>query len=86
MDIIHQYYNEIVLAFSNYDTDFNDGTIVIFAPDDAKPFDTVCAKIEQQIQRIGEMLELRDKEVVIRIQRTGESKEVRLPTNDKDMQ
>ena len=85
MDIIHQYYNEIVLAFNNYDTDFEDGVIVIYVPDDKKPFDTICDKIDLQIRRIAETLDLRDKEVIIRIQRTGESKEIRLEENQDEL-
>lgn len=85
MDIIHQYYNEIVLAFNNYDTNFQDGVIVIYVPDDGKPFDVVSDKINLQIQRIGEMLDLRDKEVVIRIQRTNESKEIQLEKNQDEI-
>jgi hypothetical protein len=84
MDIIHQYYNEIVLAFNNYDTDFEDGVIVIYVPDDNKPFDIISDKIDLQIQRIAETLDLRDKEVVIRIQRTDESKEIRLEKNQDE--
>ena len=85
MDIIHQYYNEIVLAFNNYDTDFRNSVIIIYVPEDGKPFDVVCAKINQQIQRIAEMLDVRDKEVIIRIQRTNESKEIRLEKNEEEL-
>lgn len=78
MDIIYQYYNEIVLTFRAYDTDFQNGVIIIHVPDDSKPFDVVFDKINQQIQRIAETLDTRDKEVLIRVQREGESREIRL--------
>lgn len=78
MDIIYQYYNEIVLTFRDYDTDFQNGVIIIYVPDDSKPFDVVFDKINQQIQRIAETLDTRDKDVLIRVQREGESREIRL--------
>ena len=79
MNIVHQYYNEIVLAFNSYDTDLRDGMIVIYVANDGKPFDTVCNKIHLQIQKIEEMLEERSREVVIRVQRSDQFKEIRLP-------
>jgi hypothetical protein len=84
MDIIHQYYNEIVLVLSNYDTDFQGNIVIIHVPDDGKPFDVVYKKIHQQIQKIEQMLDSRDKEVVIRIQRTNESKDILLEKNDEE--
>ncbi|HEY1006036.1 MAG TPA: hypothetical protein VGD92_02615 [Sphingobacteriaceae bacterium] len=75
MDIVYQYYNEIVLTFRDYETDYRAGVIVIFVPDDAKPFDTVCQKILGQIDRIAGTLDPRDKDVVIEVRRTGESRE-----------
>lgn len=78
MDIIYQYYNEIVLSFRDYDTDFQDGVIIIHVPDGSKSFDSVVEKINQQVHRIAETLDARDKEVIIRVQRSGQSREISL--------
>ncbi|WP_207426223.1 hypothetical protein [Pedobacter sp. SYSU D00535] len=78
MDIRYQYYNEVVLAFGDYETDFNEGVIIIYVPDDAKPFDVVVGKIEGQLQRIAQALDVRDKDVLIKVQRTNESREILL--------
>ena len=75
MDIVYQYYNEIVLAFADYEVDFREGIITIQVPDDRKPFEVVCEKISSQINRIADTLEARDKEVRIRVNRTGEVKD-----------
>jgi len=77
MDIIYQYYNEIVLTFQDYETDFNQGVITIWVPDDAKPFEVVCQKIEAQIERIATNLETRDKAVVVEVRRSNEHQELR---------
>lgn len=82
MDIIYQYYNEVVLFFADYDVDFRDGIIVIPVPDDNKPFDSVCEKIITQLHRIAETLDIRDKDVVVKIERTNASKEVVLEKQD----
>lgn len=81
MDIIYQYYNEIVLTFRDYDTDIRSGVIIIHVPDDSKPFDVVCAKIDQQIRQIAANLESRDKEVVVRVQRSAQMREIRMPAS-----
>ncbi|WP_256012800.1 hypothetical protein [Desertivirga xinjiangensis] len=76
MDIVYQYYNEIVLTFADYDVDFQDGVIVIQVPDDKKPFDSVFSKIEAQILRIADTLDLRDKEVVVRVEKSSQTKQL----------
>jgi len=76
MDIIYQYYNETVLFFADYDVDFRDGIIIIPVPDDKKPFDSVCEKIEVQLQRIAETLDTRNKDVIIKVERANASKEI----------
>ena len=78
MNILYQYYNEIVLNFSDYETDLQEGVIVIFVPEDKKPFDIVCQKINTQLERIAASLDLRDKNVVIRVVRGGQSKDFKL--------
>ncbi|HEY0895209.1 MAG TPA: hypothetical protein VGE15_01525, partial [Sphingobacteriaceae bacterium] len=75
MDIRYQYYNEIVLTFKDYETDFRSGVIVIYVPDDSKPFDIVCQKIMAQLDRIASTLDPRDKEIVIEVRRTSEMAE-----------
>lgn len=82
MDIIYQYYNEIVLTFRDYETDFREGLIIIYVPDDSKPFDTVCQKIEKQIERIAETLDPRDKDVVVEVRRSKEHRELRFLKTD----
>ena len=82
MNIVYQFYNEISLAFSNYDTDFNQGLIIIYVPDDNKPFKPVCEKLEAQIRKIAETLDERDIEVVVEIRRTVESKQIVLEKSD----
>ncbi len=84
MDIKYQYYNEIVLTFKDYETDFRSGVIVIYVPDDSKPFDIVCQKIMNQIDRIAATLDPRDQEIVIEIQKTGRVAEFRLEKKVKD--
>lgn len=71
MDILYQYYNEIVLTFGDYLVDFQDQVIVIEVPDDNKPFDLVCDKIKTQLSRIAETLDPRDKDITVRVERTG---------------
>lgn len=78
MDIFYQYYNEIVLAFGDYEVDLQNGIIVILVPDDRKSFDIVCQKINIQLHRIAETLELRDKPIIVRVERSGEAKELLL--------
>ena len=78
MNILYQYYNEIVLNFSDYETDLQGGVIFIFVPEDKKPFDIICQKINTQLERIATSLDLRDKDVVIRVVRGGQSKEFKL--------
>lgn len=75
MDIVYQYYNEIVLAFADYEVDFQDGVIVIQVPDDKKPFDSVFSKIETQVLRIADTLDLRDKEVLVRVEKSSQTKQ-----------
>jgi len=75
MDILYQYYNEIVLAFADYYVDFRDKIIVIEIPDDNKSFDTVCQKIISQLNRIEETLDRRDKDITILIERSNYAKE-----------
>jgi hypothetical protein len=76
MDIFYQYYNEIVLAFGDYEVDLQNGIIVILVPDDRKSFDVVCQKINVQLSRIAETLELRNKPIIVRVERSGEAKEL----------
>lgn len=76
MNIFYQYYNEIVLAFNDYEVDLQQGMIVILVPDDNKRFEVVCQKIYSHLLRIAETLDLRDKDIVVRVERTGESKEL----------
>lgn len=76
MDIVYQYYNEVVLFFADYDVDFREGVIIIPIPDDTKSFESVCEKIIVQLHRIAETLEPRDKEITFRIERTNASKEI----------
>jgi hypothetical protein len=76
MDIFYQYYNEIVLVFNDYEVDLQQGVIIILVPDDKKRFDTLCQKINVQLHRIAETLELRDKPIIVRVQRSGEAKEL----------
>lgn len=76
MDILYQYYNEIVLGFADYEVDLRNGTILILVPENNKPFDTVCEKILQQINRIAGTLEPRDKVLQVRIERGLESREL----------
>lgn len=76
MNIFYQYYNEIVLAFNDYEVDLQQGMIVILVPDDSKRFEVVCQKIHSHLLRIAETLDLRDKDIVVRVERTGESKEL----------
>ncbi|HEY0897734.1 MAG TPA: hypothetical protein VGD90_00310 [Sphingobacteriaceae bacterium] len=77
MDIIYQYYNEIVLTFKDYETDYQQGIIIIWVPDDAKPFDVVCQKIQVQIERIATTLDPRDKTVVVEVRRSKERQKLR---------
>lgn len=76
MNIAYQYYNEIVLAFNNYETDFEEGVIIIYVPDDEKPFDLVCDKISAQIKKIAEILDERDQPIVIQIRGTNEKRDI----------
>jgi len=76
MDIVYQYYNEIVLAFKDYDVDYKEGVITIEVPDSTKPFNSICEKIEAQLQRIAETLEPREKDVVVRVRRVAETKDI----------
>lgn len=76
MDVFYQYYNEIVLTFNDYEIDLQKGVIVVLVPDDNKRFDVVCQKINTQLSRIAETLELRDKQIVVRVERSGEFKEL----------
>lgn len=78
MDIFYQYYNEIVLAFNDYEIDLQSGVIVILVPDDNKRFEVVCQKIYEHLLRIANTLDLRDKEIVVRVERSGEMKELLL--------
>ena len=78
MDIIFQYYNEIVLAFKDYDVDYKSGEIIIEIPDSQKPFDTVCEKVNALLLRIADTLEPRDKSVIVRLVRGAEQKELLL--------
>ena len=78
MDIIFQYYNEIVLAFKDYDVDYKDGQIIIEIPDSQKPFDTVCEKVNALLLRIADTLESRDKDVLVRVVRGSEEKDLLL--------
>ena len=76
MDVLYQYYNEVVLTFNDYEVDLQKGVIVILVPDDNKLFDVVCQKINSQLNRIAETLEVRDKPIIVRVERSGEGKEL----------
>ena len=78
MNITYQYYNEIVLAFADYEIDYNNGVIIIEVPDSKKPFESVCSKIKEQINRIAETLEPRDREIIVKVVRVDESAEINL--------
>ncbi len=82
MDIVYQYYNEIVLAFSSYEIEFSNGIIVIPIPLDNKPFELVCKKIHGQLLRIAETLDIREKDVIINIKRGEEVQEIVLEKNE----
>lgn len=75
MDIIYQYYNEIVLFFKDYDIDFKDGIIIINVPTSDKPFDNVCEKIYAQLLKLSQTLDARDKEILIKVERNKLHKE-----------
>jgi DNA-directed RNA polymerase specialized sigma subunit len=81
MDIVYQYYNEISLFFADYDTDFQDGRILIYTPENGKSFESVVKKAEEQILRIADTLEEREKEVVILVVQGSHEKEIRLYPN-----
>lgn len=76
MNILYQYYNEIVLAFNDYEVDLQEGIVLIFVPDDNKPFEVVCQKIDVQLHRISETLDPRDKEITIRVERSNQAKDI----------
>jgi hypothetical protein len=75
MNILYQYYNEVVLAFRDYYVDFVDGKIVIEVPASTKPFDIVCGKIADQLSAIAGQLEPRDRDIEFVIKRDEELKE-----------
>jgi len=76
MNIVFQYYNEIVLAFADYEIDYRDGIIIIEVPENNKPFDIVCSKINEQLDRIASTLEPRDREVVVQVKRPNNSLDI----------
>lgn len=76
MDIVYQYYNEIVLAFTGYEIEFDNGVIIIPIPDDHKPFESACQKIHAQILRIADTLDVREKEVQIQVKRAEQIKTI----------
>ena len=76
MDITYQYYNEVVLFFRDDEVDVRNGLIVIDVPEDNKPFDRVCEKIETQLNRLAETLDRRDKDITVRIVRGGEERDI----------
>ena len=78
MNILYQYYNEIVLTFADYIVDFVDQKIVIEIPADNKSFESVCQKIEVQLNRIAGTLDQRDRVICVKIERGGEIKEILL--------
>lgn len=78
MDIVYQYYNEIVLTFNSYQVEFNNGIIVIPVPNDTKPFDLVCQKIQAQLLRIAETLDIREKDVHVQVRRADEIRDILL--------
>ena len=67
MDIIFQYYNEVVLGFNDYEVEFIDQVIIVHTPEGKKPFDIVCKKIYNQLIKIADTLDTRDKDVKIQI-------------------
>jgi cell division protein ZapA (FtsZ GTPase activity inhibitor) len=82
MDIVYQYYNEIVLAFSSYEIEFSDGIIIIPVPLDNKPFDLVCNKIHTQLLRIADTLDAREKDILIQVKRADEIREIVLAKHE----
>ena len=76
MNIVYQYYNEIVLAFNSYEVEFNDGIIVIPIPADNKPFDLVCQKIYTQLLRIANTLDIREDAVHVQVRRADEVRDI----------
>ena len=72
MNLLYQYYNEIVLVFREYYIDFENGKIVIEVPESSKNFELVCERIMEQLQRISETLEPRDQDITIEIRRNLE--------------
>ena len=82
MDIVYQYYNEIVLAFGSYEVEFRGGIIIIPVPLDNKPFDLVCKKIQTQLLRIADTLDVREKDVLIQVKRADEIWEIVLAKHE----
>jgi len=82
MDIVYQYYNEIVLAFSSYEIEFSGGIIIIPVPLDNKPFDLVCNKIHTQLLRIADTLDAREKDILIQVKRADEIREIVLAKHE----
>ena len=78
MNILYQYYNEIVLTFADYLVDFVDQKIVIEIPADNRSFESVCQKIEVQLNRIAGTLDQRDRVISIMVERGSEVKEILL--------
>jgi hypothetical protein len=67
MDIIFQYYNEVVLSFNDYEVEYIDKVIIVHTPAGKKPFDIVCKKIFNQLTKIADTLDTRDKDVKIQV-------------------
>jgi len=83
MDITYQYYNEIVLGFGDYEIDLANGTIVIEVPDSNKPFEAVCLKIREHLDRISQTLEPRNKKIAIKIVRGEETFDITLEEEEQ---
>ncbi len=84
MNITYQYYNEIVLLFRDYEIDYRNGEIVVEVPVDSKPFDKVCGKIEEQLNRIAGTLEPRDRPITVKVLRGQETEEIILPAEESE--
>ena len=76
MNILYQYYNEIVLAFNDFEVELREGVIVIPIPQSNKPFENVCEKVNTQLLRVADSLEARDREISVRVIRGTEVRDI----------
>jgi hypothetical protein len=76
MNISYQYFNEISLTFSGYDTDYSNGAIIIYLPEDNKLFEVSFEKVKRQLDKIASTLEERDTDVTVIIRGPGKNKTI----------